>query len=53
MKITLEIPNGLCGCFLTGFVQTYPGLRLVCYPLDSDDLHDGAEIKLPWEEQKQ
>ena len=53
MKITLEIPNGLCGCFLTGLVQTRPGLTMVCYPLDSDDLHDGAEIKLPREEQKQ
>lgn len=46
MKITLDIPNGMGGCFLSGLVQTRPGLTMVCYPLDSDDLHDGAEIKL-------
>ena len=53
MKITLEIPNGMKGCFLTGLVNTrnWPvntrsGPMMICYPLDSDDLHDGAEIKL-------
>mgnify|MGYP002519979423 CR=1 FL=1 len=30
-----------------------PELPGISYSLDSDDLHDGAEIKLPREEQKQ
>lgn len=29
------------------------GLTMVTYALDSDDLHDGAEIKLPREAQQQ
>ena len=53
MKIILDIPDGMgCG-FLNGVVGTRSGLAMVTYSLGSDDLHDGAEIKLPREEQKQ
>lgn len=49
MKITLDIPDGMVGCFLNGVTVTLSGMNLVTYALDSDDLHDGAEIKLPRE----
>lgn len=50
MKITLDIPDSMVCCFLNGVVETRSGLTLVTYSLDSHDLHDGAEIKLPREE---
>lgn len=53
MKITLDIPDGMVCGFLNGVAETCSGLTMVTYALDSDDLHDGAEIKLPREEQKQ
>lgn len=53
MKITLDIPDGIVCAFLNGVEVTLNGMSVVSYPLDSDDLHDGAEIKLPREEQKQ
>nr|DAG69234.1 MAG TPA: hypothetical protein [Caudoviricetes sp.] len=53
MKITLDIPDGMVCCFLNGVIATLGGMNMVSYPLGSDDLHDGAEIKLPREEQKQ
>lgn len=53
MKITLDIPDGMACGFLNGVVETRSGLTIVTYALDTDDLHDGAEIKLPREEQKQ
>lgn len=49
MKITLDIPDGMACGFLNGVVETRSGLTMVTYALDSDDLHDGAEIKLPRE----
>lgn len=53
MKITLDIPEGMACGFLNGVVGTRSGLTMVTYALDSDDLHDGAEIKLPREAQQQ
>lgn len=53
MKITLDIPDGMVCGFLNGVVETRSGLTMVAYALDSHDLHDVAEIKLPREEQKQ
>lgn len=53
MKITLDIPDGMGCSFLNGVVETRSGLTMVTYSLGTDDLHDGAEIKLPREEQKQ
>ncbi len=47
MKITLEIPDGIVCAFLNGVEATFGGMNMVSYSLDSDDLHDGAEIKLP------
>lgn len=52
MKITLDIPDGMIGGFLNGVMNTCNGPRFVSYPMDSDDMRDGAEIKLPREEQK-
>ena len=49
MKIILDIPDGIVGAFLNGVEVTLNGMSVVSYPLDSDDLHDGAEIKLPRE----
>ena len=53
MKITLDIPDGIVCAFFNGVERTFIGMNMVSYSLDSDDLHDGAEIKLPREEQKQ
>lgn len=53
MKITLDIPDGMVCGFLNSVVETRSGLTVVTYALDSHDLHDGAEIKLLQEEQKQ
>lgn len=53
MKITLDIPDGIVCAFFNGVERTFAGMNMVSYSLDSDDLHDGAEIKLPREEQKQ
>lgn len=53
MKITLDIPDGMVCSFLNGVVETRSGLTMVTYSLGTDDLHDGAEIKLPREEQRQ
>ena len=53
MKITLDIPDGMVCGFLNGVVEIHSGLTMGTYALDTDDLHDGAEIKLPREEQKQ
>lgn len=52
MKITLDIPDGMVCGFLYGVVETRSGLTMVTYALDSHDLHNGAEIKLPREELK-
>ena len=49
MKITLDIPDGMACGFLNGIVNKHGELTMVTYALDSDDLHDGAEIKLPRE----
>ena len=49
MKITLDIPDGMVCGFLNGVVGTRSGLTMVSYSLSSNDLHDGAEIKLPRE----
>lgn len=43
-----ENVNMVCG-FLNGVVETRSGLTMVTYSLGSNDLHDGAEIKLPRE----
>ena len=53
MKITLDTPDGMVCGFLNGVVEARSGLTMVTYALDSHSLHDGAEIKLPQEEQKQ
>lgn len=53
MKITLDIPDGMVCGYLNGVIAMLGGMSMVSYPLYSDDLHDGAEIKLPQEEQKQ
>lgn len=49
MKITLDIPDGMVCGFLNGVIATLDGMNMVSYSLDTDDLHDGAEIKLPRE----
>ena len=53
MKITLDIPDGMVCGFLNGVIATLGEMSMVTYALDSHDLHNGAEIKLPREEQKQ
>lgn len=40
--------KNVCG-FLNGVIATLGGMNMVSYSLGSDDLHDGAEIKLPRE----
>nr|DAM02588.1 MAG TPA: hypothetical protein [Caudoviricetes sp.] len=50
MKITLDTPDGMVCGFLNGVVEARRGLTMVTYVLDSHDLHDGEEIKLPREE---
>nr|DAG54834.1 MAG TPA: hypothetical protein [Caudoviricetes sp.] len=52
MKITLDIPDGMVCGSLSGVVETHNKLTMVTYALDSHDLHNGAEIKLPREELK-
>ena len=47
MKITLDIPDGIVCAFFNGVEITFAGMNMVSYSLDNDDLHDGAEIKLP------
>lgn len=47
MKITLDIPDGMVCGYMNGVVKTRSGLTMVAYALDSDDLCDGAEVKLP------
>lgn len=49
MKITLDISDGTVCAFFSSVEVTLNGMSAVSYPLDSDDLHDGAEIKLPRE----
>lgn len=50
MKITLDIPDGMRCAYLCGVVDDLEGyLKMSCYMLESSDLHDGAEIKLPRE----
>lgn len=53
MKITLDIPDGMRCAYLCGVVDDLDGyLKMSCYMMESNDLHDGAEIKLPREELK-
>lgn len=52
MKVTLDIPDGIMCAFVNGVECTIHGMQMVSYSLDSDDLHDGAEIKLPREEKQ-
>jgi len=49
MKITLDIPDGIICGFFSGVEYTSHGMQMVNYALSSDDLQDGAEIKLPQE----
>ena len=53
MKITLDIPDGMRCAYLCGVADDLEGyLKMSCYMLESSDLHDGAEIKLPREAEK-
>lgn len=50
MKITLDIPDGMRCAYLCGVVDDLDGyLKMSCYMMESNDLHNGAEIKLPRE----
>lgn len=49
MKITLDIPDGMVCGFLNGVVEIRGRLTMVSYSLGTNNLHDGAEIKLPLE----
>lgn len=53
MKITLDIPDDIICAMFTGMKVTTAGFQRVYYSLDKEDLHDGAEIKLPLEEREQ
>lgn len=52
MKITLDIPDSMVGCYVNGVLVTNCQLYMVSYELDHCDLHDGAVIKLPREEKQ-
>lgn len=50
MKITLDIPDSMACCYVNGVLATIDQMQMVSYALDRHDLHDGAVIKLPREE---
>lgn len=50
MKITLDIPDSMACCYVNGVLATIGQMQMVSYALDRHDLHDGAVIKLPREE---
>lgn len=47
MKVILDIPDGVFCAFLNGVQYGKIGLEMFSYQLDSDDLVDGKETKLP------
>ena len=48
MKIILDIPDGVICAFLNGVrVNECGGMEMFSFQLDSDDLIDGKETKLP------
>ena len=48
MKITLDIPDGVICAFLNGVRANENGrLEMFSFQLESDDLVDGKETKLP------
>ena len=46
MKITLEIPDGTICAFFDFIRTSYEGLVMQGYSIKTDDLYDGAEIKI-------
>ena len=46
MKIILEIPDGTICAFLNYLIQTPEGLRMCVNNLQSEELRDGAKIKI-------
>ena len=46
MKITLEIPDGTICAFFDFIRATNTGLVMQGHSIKSDDLYDGAEIKI-------
>ena len=53
MKVTLDISGTSLCCVLNCLQVTEDGLRMVSYPLDTDDLRSGKVIKLPRDEEGQ
>jgi hypothetical protein len=49
MKIILDIQDGVVCAFLNGVRYTNTGMEMFSHQLDSDDLVDGKETKLPRE----
>ena len=49
MKIILDIPDGVVCAFLNGVQYGNTGMEMFSYQLDSEDLIDGKETKLPRE----
>lgn len=46
MKITLEIPDGTICAFFDFIRASYGGLVMQGHSIKSDELYDGAEIKV-------
>lgn len=54
MKITLDIPDGtLCAFFNFVYTTYYGGLNMQGHSIDSNELYDGAEIKIEAKELKE
>ena len=50
MKIILNIPDSVMCIFLNGLQHVNEGIEMFSYQLDSGDLVDGKETKLPRDE---
>ena len=46
MKIILEIPDRTICAFLNYLIQTPDGLKMCSNSIESEDLRDGAKIKI-------
>lgn len=49
MKITLEIPDGVCCLCISGVREKDGEIRLVTSMVGRDNTYDGAELKVLWE----
>lgn len=53
MKITLEIPDNTICATLSFVYEGSPNLRMVVQGISTEELRDGAEIKMHMDEQEE